>query len=532
MAPSRTESVDDATLKNSEKEIATALVHLKRLYRAKNRLCSPLLRLPTEIIIHILSCLMEDMGLYLYPVWRSIFTTCYRIRRIMCNATTLWWKVVISLRREANVALMRSGGSPRVVIAKFVPWDEWENVGRRDVLIHWKDQWALQGQRLHTLEFHGTPWHLLGLSWIFEQSLPCLEYLKLHLVSGVNDDVVLDPVAVRLPTNMLLRVLDLRNVILPWSSAHFTGLSELHLDFTDVVVSMVEDELLRILNASPQLVRLSLVQVDHTIPTNGDQQHPLKRTVRLPALIFLKLDNDPNVVGYTLACLDTPILASLEVHSRVSDWGFARSLTHFFPDDRLPRKLFSDPPTFVVQRHFNQSVEFGIGSFKVQFGHRPDDTEASYKATAVCVPLVPPSVTALELDFSALDVQEWKQFFRLHPAVRSVECRGFHDDPMSESFWVALSSAGDDDQILCPELESLVLGAHAAAERLIPLFRCLHYRGSVGFELKHLKIAESSPAVYRMAEHIHSLVGALEIDFPSELEQKVGQISMDTLAMC
>jgi len=124
-------------------------------------------------------------------------------------------------------------------------------------------------------------------------------------VSGLYDDVVSDPIAVQLPNDMPgLRVLDLRDAVLPWSSNLFTGLTELHLDYRDVFVSLVEDELLRILETSPQLERLSLMRVGETVPTGGDKQLHPKRITGLPALIFLKLDNDPKVVGFILAHMD------------------------------------------------------------------------------------------------------------------------------------------------------------------------------------------------------------------------------------
>ena len=525
-------TVDDTTLKDAEKEVATVLVHLKKLSSAKNRLCSPLLRLPIEIVIQILSFLMDDMGSY--ADWRPLFTICYHIRKIMCNTTTLWWKVDISLGREADVALMRSKGSPRVVIARFSLSLEWENVEREDLLIRWRDQWVLQGHRLHTLDFFGSPSNLSHLSWIFEQSLPSLERLKLHVVSDLRDDVMLDPAIVQLPIDTPLRALDLRNVTLPWSSNLFTGLSELHLDFRDVTVSIVEDELLGILDASPQLKCLSLVQVDQTIPTNVDQRPAPKRIVRLPDLVFLELYNDPNVVGYILARLDIPALASLEIRSRVSHWDFARSLNYFFPDDRLPRRFFSDPLALMIWRHFagTPSLEFNIGRLKLQFDLRAGDGEASRDATAACILLVPPSITSLELGFPNLAVREWRRFFRLHPEVRSIECTEFKADLTCEPFWDALSLAEDEDQaILCPRLESIVMNVRAATAHLIPLFRCLQYRGSVGFKLRRLKIVEPRPRVYRVVEHIRPLVEVLEVAFPSELIQKVNPASKNVLAV-
>ena len=67
----------------TENEVAAVLIHLKKLLRLKNWLRSPFLRLPTEIIIHILSYVMEDAEHS--SVWWSVFSTCH----IMCVATEL-----------------------------------------------------------------------------------------------------------------------------------------------------------------------------------------------------------------------------------------------------------------------------------------------------------------------------------------------------------------------------------------------------------------------------------------------------------
>ena len=81
-----TPSVDDTILQKTGEEVAAVLVHLKKLLRLRNLLRSPLLRLPTETIVRILSFIMADLGSYFYsPVWTSIYSTCHRIHRIMCG---------------------------------------------------------------------------------------------------------------------------------------------------------------------------------------------------------------------------------------------------------------------------------------------------------------------------------------------------------------------------------------------------------------------------------------------------------------
>ena len=69
------------------------------------------------------------------------------------------------------------------------------------------------------------------------------------------------PSVLQLPAGLPLRVLDLVNATLSWPSYLFTELRELHLDFTecDSLVEISEEELLGVLDASPQLENLSSI---------------------------------------------------------------------------------------------------------------------------------------------------------------------------------------------------------------------------------------------------------------------------------
>ena len=70
---------------------------------------------------------------------------------------------------------------------------------------------------------------------------------------------------------------------------------------------------------------------------------PPKRIAQLSRLTSLLLTNDPEVVGYILGHVDVPAVASLEIPTRVSGGDVARAFGLFFPDDRLQKRLFSDP---------------------------------------------------------------------------------------------------------------------------------------------------------------------------------------------
>jgi len=89
-------SVDGELSRKTKREVTAALVHLRRLLRVRNPLRFPLLKLPTETIVRILSFFTADLDSYSYTgFWWSIYGTCHshRIHEIMCNATILWWRI-------------------------------------------------------------------------------------------------------------------------------------------------------------------------------------------------------------------------------------------------------------------------------------------------------------------------------------------------------------------------------------------------------------------------------------------------------
>jgi len=518
---------DGDTLKETEDAVAAVLLHLKKLLRIKNRLCSPLLRLPTETIIHILSYVMGEME-YSF-VWGPIFSTCHHIHNIMLAATELWRKADFSWDKAAKFVMARSKGCPEAIIIDLDPWDAWRNPYGRKAPAYCRNRQRLGGRRLRTLEFFGEPSDMVHFSWIFERPLPRLHHLKIHISRPLDEEgeelPLRDPVFLQLPTDLPLRVLDLRNATLPWSSNLFTGLSGLHLDFRDcdIIVEVSEDELLGIFDASRQLESLSLVQVEPRIPIRGGElELTPTRIVQLPRLAFLKLDNYPESVGYILAHMDVPAINSLEVHSRDSSQEVEWSLGFFFPEGRFPDRLFSDPPVFKIETEGENGsydpMNVSIGGVNMWFYSDPLEQETTRDTILTYVtPLVPPSVTILKLDNSKLNEQEWREFFRSHPEVRSIESSQYPPRPMPESLWDALSPTGADAAPLCPKLELISPLNNPVSTALL---NCLLNRKTAGFGLRHLKLREVDD---ELVEELAPLVEVVEyVDTLDPQERKVG----------
>ena len=525
-------SVDDEALQKTGGEVAAVLVHLTRLLRLRNQLCSPLLRLPTETIIRILSFIMAGLDSYFYsPVWTSIYSTCHVIHEIMRSATELWWRVDCTRARVAHFTFVRSRGNPQVIVSG----SRSDGLRGDKILDNWRDKQEFRGHRLHTLEFYGSPSRFTHFSWILERPLPRLERLKINITESIDEDEIeisiSNPVALQLPIDMPLQVLDLRNVTLPWSSHRFTGLRELHLNFRDceTIVTIPEHELFGIFDASPQLERLSLVQVGQKVPVKDGE--PPKRILQFPNLTFLKLDNSPEVVKYTLAYMDLPVVASLEIRSYLP-LDMAQSLNSLFPDDRLPTRLFPNPPIFAVRSAGNEaedvSIEIDIGSIKLRFDFPWGDGEFGRNVVMSCTPrLVPPSVTTLQLDYTQFDERGWREFFMSHPEVRSIECTEFCGIPVSRSLWDALSLAeGEDTGVPCPRLESIFITSYTDQVSFTPLSDCLRNRQTAGFKLRHLKILDYHRLMtHRHSEEFRPLVEVVEANEPGRSRQRVSPVS-------
>jgi hypothetical protein len=205
-----------------------------------------------------------------------------------------------------------------------------------------------------------------------------------------------NPATLQLPTDMALRVLDLHNSTLPWSSNCFTGLRELHLQFwfCTADVAMLEDELLGILDASLQLERLSLAR--------------------------MRVRNNPRL-----------------------------------------------PPNRIVQLR---------------------------NVVMASIPLVPSSITSLQVNLPRLDERDWRDFFRTHPEVRSIGCSEVVVEPMSKSLWNAPSPVqGGVQDISCPSLGSIYLRVeYKEPQRLASSLNCLRDRKTAGFKLRYLNIDDGA----------------------------------------
>ena len=529
-------SVDNASPRDTDQEVAATIVHMKKLLRLKNQLRSPLLRLPTEIIVRILSFIMADLALY-RKVWIPVYGTCHRIHRVMCSATELWWTVDCAYERTAHFIFLRSKGSPRVLLSdlRSLGEDRQFRIERR--LDHWRDRRGFRGHRLETFQFCGPMSTFYHFAWILQRSLPRVDCMKINIIDSLDDDdmePLPNPVALELPVDMPLRLLDLRNVTLSWPSHSplFNGLRELRLSFRDCdrIITIPEDELFGIFDASPQLEHLSLLQVGHEVPLRNGKPLPPKRILQFPNLVSLSLDNDPVVTKYTLAYMGLPVINTLKIRSFIS-WDVAHNpLDLFFPDDRLQTRLFSNPSRFAVRtvglEGANASIEMDIGSVELRLDFPLGQGVLGRGVIMSCIShIVPPSVIALNLEYTELEERGWRDFFISHPEVQSIESTEFHGTPPSSPLWDALLPTGEEGaDVPCPRLESILLTLPSEHKFPASLSNCLRNRQTAGFKLRRLKMVGLNgylDDVEEFHEELRPLVEIVEAR-GTELGRRVG----------
>lgn len=477
---------DGTVLEKADREVAATVIHQKSLLRVGNWLRSPLLQLPTEIIIHILSYTMGNTGDS--SLWLPVINTCRRVRDIMCTSAALWWRVDFS-DRLVQLGFERSRGNLEVLIANLLPEDDEGNERVFDTWRFCRNNLVLRGRGLHTIEFCGYPSHLTELYWIFERPLPRLEHLKIEFAPPWEEllgPYMEDPVVLQLPTDLRLRVLDLSGAILPWSSSLFAELSELHLDFSqcDGFVEISEEDMLRVFEASPQLESLSLYRLLPNL--DPVRRYTPARVVQFASLKFLVLDSFPMLVGYILHHMDIPVIERLKIRMDIHPEQVEDSLDYIF-DNHLPSRLFQNPPKFDAWPDSGygiyKALKVNVGNCQIQFDFEFDDVETPSAIMTRILPSIPSPVTSLRLDYSRLSMGGgWLDFFLSHPEVRSIEFLG--DNPAEESLWNALSPVEMDGLTLCPNLESIALSGGTASA---PLFDCLLERKAAGFGLKYLR---------------------------------------------
>src|ERR1700753_237253 len=149
MTPSLVKAGDTWHNSKADSEVAAAVIHLRRLLRIRNRLRSPLLRLPTETIVHILSYAVEDTEHP--PAWPPIISICHHIRDIMCSSPELWRRADFTSDKLARFVLERSQGSIEIITTDFSAGDDRRSENVRNTWRFCRDNMVLNCHRLRAL---------------------------------------------------------------------------------------------------------------------------------------------------------------------------------------------------------------------------------------------------------------------------------------------------------------------------------------------------------------------------------------------
>ena len=120
---------------------------------------------------------------------------------------------------------------------------------------------------------------------------------------------------------------------------------------------------------------------------------------------------------YIFSHMGMPVIDSFEIRSSFSVREAGWIFDFFFPGDRLPNRLFLNPPGFEVWPDSGEGaydpLKIKIGNAKMQFDSDVDATETSSNSLmSYLLALVPTPVTAPRLDYSGEGVG--RLFFLAH----------------------------------------------------------------------------------------------------------------------
>ena len=442
-------------------------------FRARNLIHSPLLRLPYEIVVHILLFAVDDSKRT--PTWTTILPTCHYLCQMILSTPELWGRIYCLPPEKMVRQFEMAAWSPTEIYGHFAMEREKGRV--KAALDSVGDACQLRCDRIHTLEFCGGIDVWPHFSWIFDGPFPNLKHLSISLV--MSPDLAI-PFMVSIGKH--LETLSIDNVRIPVSSHLFWNLKNLHVGFSQdrSVRPLTMHQLITMLDSLPLLETLSLSHIHPTIPRRGSGQS--KRILTLSHLNSLKLTAPVLEVVSILDHLSLPSITSLILDSSDLE---PSHLCLLFPDNILADRMFKDTQNFP---HFTRSGMVRMGGLQLA----PTGSANEQEFFLPMHKMVPFSVNELEIIQDMFDESHWREFARLRPEVRSIstsyEVKNFN----SKGMWCALlPSHRHRSATLFPKLESVVLKVEHLSVVPLLVLDCLRMRRKAGFKLKRLEVQDT-----------------------------------------
>jgi len=457
--------------------------------RARNLIHSPLLRLPYEIVVHILLLVMGDGKRT--PTWVAILPTCHCLCQLILSTPALWGRIYCMPPENIFKRFEMAAWSPTEIYVHAHFSKDLKVIGAALDRVRCARQ--LHRDRIHTLEFHGITDMWPHFSWIFDQPLPNLKHLS---VSACMESGIAIPLTDFI-VGRHLETLSVDDVEIPASLCCFDNLRNLRVCFSELgdVRPQTLCQLIALLNSSPRLETFSFVHP--TVPLRNDGQR--RGVATLSHLSSLRLEVPASEVTSILDHLSLPVIDTLTLKPSKL---VPADIPLFFRNDLLANRLFKGTPNF--PHHTKSAIR--MGGFELE-GSQIDDWKEICPTMHKMVLL---SATELEIIKDQLDEGHWREFARRRPEVRSiVSSYGPENWALSKGLWCALlPDRSRHPTTLFPKLGSVTLKAEHLSTIPSMALRCLRMRSEAGFKLKYLVVQDTSgkiPRVGRQPEEFGSL---------------------------
>jgi len=503
-----------------EASIESALRSLCHLRRRRNFLASPLLRLPTELVLNIFERAIEpgddkdddDDGLLLSvyfcsslspdarPTLFVVTAICHQLREIGIASPQLWSTVDLTTPPIATLFLERCKYDPRILIKSPSPSERRSiyTVKNPAMEVVWEQLEGHTFSNLRSIVFEGIPDEFTRRITDVLRRAPGVSSLDLYNPWADSSVELPWPPGDPIPNLTTLR---LRNYLISWTSPFLRNLRQLTLEAVPPYLPSENTPIEMFLTALVNCPNLEVLKLAHAGPDlPNSHQGNCDTVVQLHRLreLFLKF-HDPSRVGYILSHIKYPEPMDLTVHVAFNgNADLPEAISKTFPHRNIetiqrPRK------SIALTVCLDYELAFSTDNLLVQLQNSDmlQDVEPQVLArfaSKVVEVVGCTAIVSLVIEWQNVDLAEeiWEAFLHGLPRLERI-CYDLQlekeDDPV-DPFLLVFSRPFDGEPV-CPWLQHLELPWEVLTQdsSVGILGRALTERDACGRRLKRLGLS-------------------------------------------
>ena len=499
-----------------EMDIEPSLHSSIHLSRRANVLTSPLLRLPTELILWIF---LQTIGISSddgRPVSLVLTAICHRLREIGINSPQLWGTVDLTTPFIADLFLERCKRDPHT-LKKAPPTFDGVSMYPVEYLARMNVVWEkLEGctfNALRSVAFEGIERELTRRVVGILRRAPNVSNLDLRICRYCH---IQDPLQPPLRIQELLwpigdpisnlSALRLRNLSISWTSPLLRNLSKLVLEFVPPNFPSEHTPVNVFLTALANCPNLEILDLAHTGPELlVGHQDDCDTVVQLRRLRELSLEFlDHSRVGYILSHVWYPQSAKLAVYVPAVDTGLSEIISQVLPP-RNNKTIEHIRKSTNLTIHLGDNPSFFIDNLLVYFGE-PDFCYKSWEDPVILICFASKIVeivgadNIISLNVEAREInppeEVWETLLRGLPRLELIhyDLTSAEGDCAPLDFFALVFSQPHEGGPICPQLQHLELPMAVLAHDLSAtvLKRALAERDACGRRLKRIGVSGGS----------------------------------------